>query len=648
MWFGGVSAAQSRLCMSSFSKVRGLLSHVQPRGEATMSAPETVAELQAQLRNLRRQARTWRPGRGTILEPTTPVKLTTVVIYSLCQDAPLACVWAQRKQDARRRHDGLWPITVTPLLVQTWHTAYGQHPRVAAALASFADDLRKTADEFLMESLLAEEVEEQNRKGLTMCPRLLFESFVRKWRLRPRCPATERWLCQLQEDVNMQASWRRSFKRRWGLEWHNLPGAKCLGTAEIKARSEAYLRWIRWMLQEEQGSEDCVVVNMDETMLANVTDHHKGIVVNRRRKKDLDHATQARRRAYPRCSLLGCIANDHELQKHMPQVFLPKSDADKQPPQNIRDVFSSAEAPIEAWHGTSGFLSAAGAASFLTRLRNLIRRHRPHAKIIVVWDASMAHTNEKVLRHARRLGIRVVLVPGRLTWLLQPLDVYVYSCLKRELRYVLARDRMRDAQAKLSVAQQLRCCTEAVQTVMVRKSWDGMMRKCGISVSGEGLNDKLAGIVRGSDLTPRPPSREEVQGFIGCSADRAVKVHSLLVDHLTQPARNVAEVGRTCPHSALQSNASTDMSVLRPVLEHVERPASREEAGRGGNLEAMGRQIPRGRRLTPVPRNLMFRTLPSHPHEARMATRSQRPRLVPGVLETESQPRSGRPGSAGD
>ena len=180
MWFGGVSAAQSRLCMSSFSKVRGLLSHVQPRGEATMSAPETVAELQAQLRNLRRQARRWRPGRGTILEPTTPVKLTTVVIYSLCQDAPLACVWAQRKQYARRRHDGLWPITVTPLLVHSWHTAYGQHPRVAAALASFADDLRKTADEFLMESLLAEEVEEQNRKGLTMCPRLLFESFVRK------------------------------------------------------------------------------------------------------------------------------------------------------------------------------------------------------------------------------------------------------------------------------------------------------------------------------------------------------------------------------------------------------------------------------------------------------------------------------------
>ena len=251
-----------------------------------MSAQTAMAQLQAELRNLRRQVRTWRAGRATILEPTTAVKLTTVVIYSLCEDASLACVWAQRKQNARRRHDGLWPVTITPPLVQTWHTTYGQHPRVAAAMASFADDLRMAADEFLMESLLAEEVEEQNRKGVTMCPRLMTESFVRKWTLRPRSPATDRWLCLLQQDVNMQANWRRGFKRRWGLEWSNLPGAKCLGTAEIKARTETYLRWVRWMVQDVQETGDYVVVNMDETMLANIKDRRKGIVVNRKRKKN--------------------------------------------------------------------------------------------------------------------------------------------------------------------------------------------------------------------------------------------------------------------------------------------------------------------------------------------------------------------------
>ena len=645
-WFQVMCSTLSLLCTSPSDEVNVLLAHVQAMIAATMSAQETLAQLREELRNLRKQTRRWRASRSAILEPSSIVKLTTVVIYSLCQDAPLACVWAQRKQEARRRHDRLWPVTITPLLVKTWHTIHGHHPRVAAALASFADNLRITADDFLMESLLAEEVEEQNRKGMAMCPQLMFESFVRKWKLRPRSPATDLWLCELQEDPSKLKRWRRNFRRRWGLEWSHLPGAKCLGKAEIKTRSETYFRWMRWMLQEAQTSRDCVVVNMDETMVANVKDRSKGIVVNRKRKNKLDHSTQARRPAYPRCSLLGCIANDQELQKHLPQIFLPKSDPDKRPPQTIRDVFSSAGSPIEAWHGTSGFLSAAGAAAFLTRLRTVVRRHRPAATIVVLWDASMAHTNDKVLQHARRLGIRIVLVPGRLTWLLQPLDAYVFSCFKRQLRYVVGRERMREPEARLSVTEQLRCCTAAVQTVLVRKAWDVRMRSCGVSLTGDGMNNELAGIICGSDLTPRPPSIHDIQVFIGCSAGRAARVRSLLVDHLVQPAGGDVVVGRTGAHQAVQSSTDTAMSVLRPVLESVERPASRDAAGRGRTPEAMPLPIPRGRRLTPVPRNLMMQTLSRHPDEARMATRSQRPRLVTGVLETESQSRRARAASS--
>ena len=80
--------------MSTSTAIRHMFGMAQVL-TAVMSAHERVAELQAELRRLRRQARTWRPGRATLLQPTLAVKLTKVVIYSLCQDAMSASVWGQ-------------------------------------------------------------------------------------------------------------------------------------------------------------------------------------------------------------------------------------------------------------------------------------------------------------------------------------------------------------------------------------------------------------------------------------------------------------------------------------------------------------------------------------------------------------------------
>ena len=349
-----------------------------------MSAREVAKKLRAELYALRKRVRTWRPVRAAILEPTTEIKIMTVVIYSLCQDAKLAAIWAQRRQDTRRRHDKLWPVCVSQVQVGTWFQEFGQDPRVKAALASFDHTDRIKADTFLMESLVADEVEEQNRKGLAMCPKLMLLSYLRKWNMRPRSQDTEEWLAALQADKTKQDEWRRGFRRRWKLEWSNLPEARCLGKADIKARTEAYLRWVRWVLFEALAGQDTLVVNMDETMMANIKERSKGVVVNAQRKRQLDHTTNAKRRVCPRCSLLGSITTDDDLQKHLPQIFLPRGSKDKHPPQTVRDVFSRTSAPVEGWHRTCGFLSTDGAACFLSRLSGVVRRHPPRARIVLV------------------------------------------------------------------------------------------------------------------------------------------------------------------------------------------------------------------------------------------------------------------------
>ena len=95
-----------------------------------MSAREVARNLRAELHALRKRVRTWRPERAAIVEPSTEMKSITVVIYSLSQDAKMPAVWAQRRQDGRRRHDRLWPVSVSQLQERTWFRDFGQDPRV--------------------------------------------------------------------------------------------------------------------------------------------------------------------------------------------------------------------------------------------------------------------------------------------------------------------------------------------------------------------------------------------------------------------------------------------------------------------------------------------------------------------------------------
>ena len=224
---------------------------------------------------------------------------------------------------------------------------------------------------------------------------------------------------------------------------------------------------------------------------------------------------------------------------------------------------------------------------------------------------------------------------------MQPLDVYVFAFLKRHLRYALARERMRYMQAKLSVAEQLTCCTEAVKTTLVSRPWSDQMNKCCISPDGAGLNQKLATLVRNSDLTPCPPTCEELQSFMGCSARRAARVRALLVDDLVhQVPLNTSAVAASSALGHAHDDI-TEMSTLRPVLEPVVRSTTATSASINTVLAASLRRMPVGRRLTPVPRNLMVRPLRPTREGVGRATRSQHPRLVPGVLETDSQTRRG-------
>ena len=71
-----------------------------------------------------------------------------------------------------------------------------------------------------------------------------------------------------------------------------------------------------------------------------------------------------------------------------------------------------------------------------------LRDMMPASEVVLLLDCLSLHVNEEVLLVARDAKIHIVLVPARLTWILQPLDVYVFALFKRFLRSVLLRPRV--------------------------------------------------------------------------------------------------------------------------------------------------------------------------------------------------------------
>lgn len=90
---------------------------------------------------------------------------------------------------------------------------------------------------------------------------------------------------------------------------------------------------------------------------------------------------------------------------------------------------------------------------------------------IFLFDAVRIHLTRRVLNAIRRAGIWPVLVPARMTWLLQPLDTHVFRLFKIALRREFQAQRLRCELGDLSTPEFLTCVYAAAREVIDRRLW---------------------------------------------------------------------------------------------------------------------------------------------------------------------------------
>ena len=107
---------------------------------------------------------------------------------------------------------------------------------------------------------------------------------------------------------------------------------------------------------------------------------------------------------------------------------------------------------------------------------------------VIFFDAARCHLNWNGFAACARFGIWPILVPAKLTWLLQPLDTHVFASFKRRAQAAALRVRCAGEKEGNVLKQVLAARCEAIETILLGSAWAHAFASNGFSDGQAGLS----------------------------------------------------------------------------------------------------------------------------------------------------------------
>ena len=234
------------------------------------------------------------------------------------------------------------------------------------------------------------------------------------------------------------------------------------------------------------GAKRVLRLNLDETSLCFFQGNRKGnVFISKKEPSAAQRVSLSTKRTF--LSHIGIICDDPLIQPVLPQVILG----------NTRTIPAGQFEALRAGCASNVFLERENSAwnngrvmrRVLRYLRRALGPYMGHVQPILIMDAHGCHTTADVIAQCRVLGIWPVVVPAKLTWLLQPLDTHGFAAFKAALRKCFQSARIRSLNGVLDLAGFLRCVEQAVREVFQGRLW-------GPAFDGDGFGNQQADVSR--------------------------------------------------------------------------------------------------------------------------------------------------------
>lgn len=199
------------------------------------------------------------------------------------------------------------------------------------------------------------------------------------------------------------------------------------------------------------------------------------------------------------------------------------------------------------------------------------------AQPILLMDAARIHTTRRVLSACARASLWLVVVPAKLTWLLQPLDTDVFFGFKACLRKYYQSFRVEAAGGDVGLQDLLACTYAAIRDVLQKRAWALAFERCGFGKRQDCLSAAILKQleVDAVELPATKPSNDLVKL---CFPKRAKVDYSLLWSHCVATPTAPASGGAS---SRSDASARGSFGVVR------REPRTRAEHRRAASFAAL-------------------------------------------------------------
>ena len=292
--------------------------------------------------------------------------------------------------------------------------------------------------------------------------------------------------------------------------------------------------------------------------------------------------TLARRRTY--MSFVALVCDVPEVQRVLPQVLIG----------NFHTLPAASMAALRAQLGPTITLIRQRSAWNNNRLCAVIVRMiaaalAPFAAAyqpILFMDAARCHLKWNVFAACSRAGIWPIVVPARMTWLLQPLDTHVFASFKRCVQADVLRARCAAAVDDSVLEQLMAALREAVASILVGRTWGKAFASNGFGAGQTGVSQRVLDALCLEAAPEIPDTRPSLAQLQACFPRRARVVVAKVLAAVEHPF--------AAPAAAPPAKAPGAAAPLLPPAPPVTRAAAKA-AAKAAALAA----APVGVRLTP-------------------------------------------------
>ena len=304
-------------------------------------------------------------------------------------------------------------------------------------------------------------------------------------------------------------------------------------------QAAAVWSWCNWLTAEATNAgKTLLLLNLDETPVPLTFTHAQGNVMRLDPARawlraPRQQSNRGEQRSY--FTHVGLICNDPAVQPLLPQV-----------------IFVGAKLMTEATFATiqmelpgnvyvkkmkKGWNNAEQHCIIIQLLSLVLQPLRERYQPLLMFDAAPLHLSDQVMGELATASIWYLVIPARLTWLMQPLDTHAFARYKRYLK-MLFQDRDRRDQAHNATLLMVRLVIHTIRAVLQGYHWGPAFASNGLTGNQDTVSMYIKGELEYERLPLYPPLCPTVEVLRFCWPRNRV-VNEAVV-WIPGPARNPA------------------------------------------------------------------------------------------------------------